>query len=145
MSKDLYFKGRVMIDGKADGEALVSTRAFTFAHGVEPSTGVVTDIRSDMKGESVKDKVIFFPFGKGSTTGTAWFLETVRMGNAPAAVLTQAVDPVIVVGAILANILYGKKIPVMAEFPRSMATMVKNGDLVYVETRNQEIKVRSRR
>ncbi len=142
MKRDLYYKGRVMLDGTAEGEALVSSRAFTFAHGVEPSTGVVTDIRSDMKGERVKDKVIFFPFGKGSTTGTAWFLETVRMGNAPAAVLTQAVDPVIVTGAILAKVLYGKKIPVMAEFPRSLAAIIKNGDLVSVDTKNREIRVR---
>ena len=84
MTKVLYFKGRVLLEGRAKGEALVSRRAFTFAHGVEPSTGVVTDIRSDLLGESVREKVLFFPFGKGSTTGAAWFLETVRVGNAPA-------------------------------------------------------------
>jgi len=55
------------------------------------------------------------------------------------------VDPVIVVGATLANILYGKKIPVMAEFQRSPAKVVRSGDFISVETGNRRIRVKRRR
>jgi len=142
---ELRFKGRPMIHGKAEGEALVSARAFTFAHGVEPSTGVVTDVRSDIRGKSVRNKVLFFPFGKGSTTGAAWFLETVRLGNAPVAVLTKSVEPIVVTGAVLAKILYGKRIPVMSGLPDEIATRMENGDIVTVETEKQEVRVRRTR
>jgi uncharacterized protein len=141
LTRVISFKGRVLLDGTAKGEALVSRRAFTFAHGVEPSTGVVTDVRSDLRGENVREKILFFPFGKGSTTGAAWFLETVRLGNGPAAVLTQTAEPMIVTGAILGEILYGRRIPVMADFPPSMADVVRTGDLVSVETKNNEVTV----
>ncbi len=141
MTKLLSFKGRVLLEGSAKGEALVSKRAFTFAHGVEPSTGVVTDIRSDLRGEKVKEKILFFPFGKGSTTGAAWFLETVRMGNGPAAVLTQTAEAMIVTGAILAEMLYGGKIPVMTDFPETIASVIHSGDLVTVETKTREVTV----
>ena len=141
MTKVLYFKGRVLLEGRAKGEALVTRRAFTFAHGVEPSTGVVTDVRSDLLGESVREKVLFFPFGKGSTTGAAWFLETVRLGNGPAAVLTQTAEPMIVTGAILGEMLYGRRIPVMTDFPPRIAGVVRNGDLVTVETKDREVTV----
>jgi phosphomecalonate degydratase small subunit len=141
MKKVLSFEGRVLIEGSATGEALVSKRAFTFAHGVEPSTGVVTDIRSDLRGKVVKGKVLYFPFGKGSTTGAAWFLETVRRGNGPAAVLTQASEPIVVTGAVLADLIYGIRIPVMAEFSPDLESSVRSGDLVTVETKKREVRM----
>ena len=141
MTKVVLFKGRVLLEGRATGEALVSRKAFTFAHGVEPSTGVVTDLRSDLRGENVREKVLFFPFGKGSTTGAAWFLETVRLGNGPAAVLTQTAEPMIVTGAILGEMLYGRKIPVMTDFPPTMAEILRTGDPVTVETTTREVTV----
>lgn len=106
------FAIRTLVDGNAEGPAVVSTRAFTFAHGVDPSTGRVTDVHSDIVGESVKGKVLIYPYGKGSTTASAWFLETVRAGNGPVAVVTGAVDLAAVIGSVLAGLLYGKKIPV---------------------------------
>ena len=142
MTKVISFKGRVLLEGGAKGEALVSRRAFTFAHGVDPTTGVVTDVRSDLRGENVREKVLFFPFGKGSTTGAAWFLETVRLGNGPAAVLTQTAEPMIVTGAILGEMLYGRKVPVMSDFPLSIAGVIRTGDLVTVETKSREVMVR---
>ena len=112
-------KGKGLVAGTARGEALVSRIAFTFAHGVDPPTGVVTDVRSDVRGERVKGKVLFYPFGKGSTTASSWFLETVRLGNGPAAIVTEGVDLSVVIGSVMAKILYGKEIPVMAGVSRA--------------------------
>ncbi|HXW36360.1 MAG TPA: DUF126 domain-containing protein [Nitrososphaerales archaeon] len=92
----------------------MSHRAFTFAHGVNPETGEVTDVHSDIEGQNVKGRVIFYPYGKGSTTASAWFLETARLGNAPAGVVTETVDTAVVIGAILAQALYGVSIPVLS-------------------------------
>jgi predicted aconitase with swiveling domain len=89
-------------------------RAFTFAHGVDPATGVVTDIRSDIRGSNVKGKVLCYPWGKGSTTASAWFLETVRRGNSPAALVTDGVDLSAVIGSVMAGVVYGKSIPVLS-------------------------------
>ncbi len=136
-------EGRVMVEGKAEGEAVVSSRAFTFAHGVDPASGIVTDVRSDIKNVSVRGKVLVYPFGKGSTTGASWFLETVRMGNEPTAVLTQATEPVIVVGSVLAKILYGRTIPVMSEFSEDVTRRIKNHDRVVVDTEKGLVSVRT--
>lgn len=76
-------KARGVTPGRATGLMLLSGRPFMFAHGVEPSTGKVTDIRSDILGKNVKGKVLVFPTGKGSTTGSAWLLEAIRQGNGP--------------------------------------------------------------
>ena len=110
--------GRGLIPGRAGGRALVSLKAFTFAHGVDPATGEVTDVRSDIKGANVKGKVLFYPFGKGSTTASAWFLEAVRLGNHPAAIVTEGVDLPAVIGSVMAKAVYGKEIPVVCGIPR---------------------------
>jgi predicted aconitase with swiveling domain len=126
------FTGKRQIEGEVSGEALISTRAFTFAHGVDPATGDVTDIRSDIRGQNVRGKVLIYPFGKGSTTASAWFLETVRMGNAPAAVVTRSTDLSAVIGSVLAKVVYGKSIPVLSSFPDAFYASAKNGSKIRV-------------
>ena len=132
-------KGRGLVIGRARGEALVSGRPFTFAHGVDPSTGVVTDVRSDIKGTNVKGKILFYPFGKGSTTASSWFLETVRLGNNPVAVVTEAVDLSAVIGSVMATIVYKKAIPVMAGVQRKSYNGLRSGTRVYLDAGRGEV------
>lgn len=136
----LLLNARCMVEGDAIGGALVSRKAFTFAHGVDPVTGTVTDVRSDIRGENVKGKVLIYPYGKGSTTASAWFLETVRLGNGPAAVITGSPDPGVVIGSVLAKILYGKSIPVMTSVPQE-AYGIPPGEKVEVNCREGRISV----
>lgn len=135
-------KGRGLITGKVEGEALVSQRAFTFAHGVDPSSGKVTDVRSDIRGSNVKAKVLFYPFGKGSTTASSWFLETVRLGNHPAALVTEGVDLSAVIGSVMARLIYEKEIPVISGIPRSQYSKIQSGETVLVDAGKGEVGVR---
>ena len=130
--KPASYTGRQLVGGDASGPALVSSRAFTFAHGVDPGSGVVTDIRSDIKGANVKGSVLFYPYGKGSTTASAWFLETVRLGNAPSAMVTEGPDLSAVIGSVLARVVYGKSIPVLCSFQRELYSGLKTGERVRI-------------
>jgi predicted aconitase with swiveling domain len=138
--KTSTFRGRLLIGGDASGPALVSRKAFTFAHGVDPESGLVTDVRSDIKGENVKGKVLLYPYGKGSTTASAWFLETVRQGNAPVAIVTEGPDLSAVIGSVLAKAVYGKTIPVLCSFQGELYYVVKNGESVNVRGAEMTLK-----
>lgn len=127
------FKGRSLVGGAASGEVLVSKKAFTFAHGVDPASGRVTDFHSEMEKENVKGRILLYPHGKGSTTGSSWFLETVRLGNGPAAIVTQAADLTAVVGSVMAMILYGKAIPVLSGLPEELWTKATPGAHISVD------------
>jgi hypothetical protein len=135
-------KGKGLVLGKAEGEALVSHRAFTFAHGVDPATGSVTDFHSDIRGTNVRGTVLFYPFGKGSTTASSWFLETVRIGNHPAGIVTEGVDLSAVVGSVLARLVYGKEIPVVSGVPRSLYTQIGSGARVSIDADLGAVRVR---
>ncbi|HUI23463.1 MAG TPA: DUF126 domain-containing protein [Nitrososphaerales archaeon] len=137
--KPALMKGRGLVQGAARGEALVSRMAFTFAHGVDPSTGVVTDVRSDVRGENVRGKILFYPFGKGSTTASSWFLETVRLGNNPAAIATESVDLSAVIGSVMAKVIYRKEVPVIAGIAPGTFDL-KSGDEVFLDAAKGEVR-----
>ncbi len=126
--------GRGLVAGDASGGALLSLKAFTFAHGVDPATGTVTDVRSDIRGANVKGKVLFYPFGKGSTTASSWFLEAVRLGNSPSAIVTEGVDLSAVIGSVMARVVYGREIPVVSGVSRADYSKISSGATVRVSS-----------
>ena len=97
-------KGRVVKAGRASGEALVSSEPISFFGGVDPDTGVVVDQGHPLEGQSVAGRVLVFPTGKGSTVGSYTLYRLARNGRAPAAIINREADPVVAVGAVIANL-----------------------------------------
>ncbi len=63
------------------------------------------------------------PFTRGSSTTTAILLEAVRVGTAPAAIVTSQIDAFLALASIVADELYGKPIPIVALEPGDFATL----------------------
>jgi predicted aconitase with swiveling domain len=97
-------KGRKIVEGTCTAEALVSTRPISFLGGVDPADGKIIERDHDLYGSCVKDKVLVFPHGHGSTVGSYMMYSLAKRGLAPAAIVNQTADPVVVVGAIIAKI-----------------------------------------
>ena len=55
---------RNIAKGKAKGELIVSTEPISFLGGVNPENGEIIDPTHELKGEIIKDKVLFIPGGK---------------------------------------------------------------------------------
>ena len=139
--KQSIIRGRPLVQGYGEGKALVSTQPFMFAHGVDPSTGKVIDLHSDILGDSIKGKVLIFPFGKGSTTGSAWFLETIRQGNGPSAVINTQTEPIIATALIMARLLYAITIPLVDRLETDIMSMVTEDTIVGVNGDTGEVRV----
>ena len=95
---------RAISKGMAEGEALVSADAISFFGGVDPKTGIVVDKGHALFGKCIAGKVLVFPRGKGSTVGSFVMLQLKKNNVAPAAIINQEAEPIIVVGAIIAQI-----------------------------------------
>jgi predicted aconitase with swiveling domain len=128
----LSLKGRGLVGGIAEGEALVTKAFFGFTHGVNPATGEISDERHEWRGLNMKDKVLVFPFGKSSSSGGLWILETVRCGNAPAAIINVEAEPIIGAGCFLAGVLYSKPIVLVDRMNGNPCEIIKMGDYVLV-------------
>ena len=106
-------KGRSVVAGSAKGVALVSTQPISLWGGLDPKTGALIDRRHERCGEVITGKVFVFPGGKGSSTASAVLLESIRLGTAPAAIINVDLDPILALGAIVAEELYHKTVPVV--------------------------------
>lgn len=82
----------------------MSAKPISFLGGIDPDTGKIVEKNHDLQGENVKGRILCFPCGHGSTVGSYVLYSLVKKGVAPKAIVNQTADPVVVVGAIIAEI-----------------------------------------
>ena len=124
--------GRGITSGRCRGMALVSEKPLSFLGGVDPSSGIVIEKNHDLKGAALKDKILCFPSGHGSTVGSYVLYSLVKSGLGPKAIVNQDADTVVVVGAIIAEI------PMVDQIDLKQ---IKTGDIVEVDGNTGSVKV----
>ncbi len=102
------------VPGEARGIALVSPEPLSFWGGYDATTGEIVDRRHPLSGTIATGRVLVMPFTRGSSTGTQILLESIRLGNAPAAIISSRTDPFLALASIVAGELYGRTIPILA-------------------------------
>ena len=100
----IELKGRVIRYGEVEGEALVTSQPISFYGGVDPESGRVIEKGHELEGASIADKILVFPYGKGSTVGSYILLRLKKSGLAPKAIINRRCEPIIAVGVIIAEI-----------------------------------------
>jgi len=129
---DIVLKGRRIVEGACKAKALVSSKPISFLGGVDPADGKIIDKAHDLCGECIKDKVLCFPHGSGSTVGSYVLYSLSKKKLAPKAIVNQTADPVVVVGAIIADIPMIDKIDIK---------QIRTDDLVEVDAHKGFVKV----
>ena len=137
----IILKGRKIVGGVVEGEALVSADPLVWSHGVEPSTGKIDDVRVALNGTRVTDKVLVYPYGKGSTSSSTWMLETFRCNNGPKAILNMETEGMIAIGSILAKKLYGSTAPIIDRFDKNIMEIAETGDWIKVDGDNGIVEI----
>jgi uncharacterized protein len=125
-------KGRTLARGVATGEVVVLEEPLSFWGGVDAREGIVVSEHHPQFGILLSKRVLVMPSGRGSSSSSSVLAEAIRLGTAPAGILLREVDPIIVLGAVVARELYGVELPVVAldeEDHRSL----RQGDVVSVD------------
>jgi predicted aconitase with swiveling domain len=129
-------RGRAIVEGHCRAEALVSTKPISFLGGVDPADGKIIEKNHDLCGQCIKDKILCFPHGSGSTVGSYVLFSLAKKNLAPKAIVNQTADPVVVVGAIIADITMVDQVDIK---------QIRSGDLVEVNTAKGTVKILERR
>jgi uncharacterized protein len=111
---EIELQGKVIIQGKARGKALVSNEPLSFWGGYDWKTGEIIDRRHRLSGCIAKDKILAVPFTRGSSTTTAVLLEAIRAKTAPAAIITTDTDFFFALASVVAEELYYSAVPLVA-------------------------------
>ena len=136
---ETILKGCPVVSGRAAGGVLKSDQSISFWGGVDPRTGKIVDPLHDLFGQSVAGRVLAFPLGKGSSTGSLILLELARVGLAPAAMVTIHCEPILATGPIVIQHFYGRQIPVMTLSARDFARL-ETGQQVVVDGKAGELR-----
>lgn len=130
-----YLRAHKVAKGKAEGEALVSRQPISFLGGVDVESGLIVEKNHELEGESITGKILVFPVGKGSTLGSYRIYEMMRNNTQPKGIINLRADPVVAVGAIIANI------PMVDDPDQNPLEAIKSGDHVELDADNGLVKI----
>ena len=127
MSSTVTLRGRTVVGGCTEGEALVTRDTISGWGGVNPMSGTIIETRHELRGQSFKDKVLVFPGAKGSSGWSAVFHMTRLTGTAPKAMLFNEMTTKIALGAVV------MRVPSITDFDQDPLTVIETGDWVKVD------------
>lgn len=119
---DLTLTGPPGFGDDIEGEALVSAHGFSARYDLDPATGVISRASHDLAGASIVDKILVFATAKGGVA-TAWrLLDLAARATAPRALIFDTTNPVMVQGAVLADL------PIVHALSPPAVTTIRSGD-----------------
>ena len=124
---DIVLRGRKVVGGRAEGEALVTRETISGWGGVNPMKGEVIESRHELRGVSFARKVLIFPGAKGSSGWSAVFHLTRLAGTAPLAFAFNIMTTKAALGAVVL------RIPALTDFDRNPLDCIETGDWVEVD------------
>jgi len=95
---------KTIVKGKATGIILKSNNPINFLGAVDKKTGIIRDTNHDLFQKSVRDVVLVFPHGIGSSVGAYTIYSLKANNSAPRAMICQKADLTVASGCALANI-----------------------------------------
>ena len=123
----IVLRGRGIVGGCAEGEALVTHETISGWGGIDPMTGTIIETRHELRGQSFKDKVLVFPGAKGSSGWSAYFHMTRLNGVAPKAMIFNKMTTKVALGAVVTHA------PAMTDLDQDPLKVIETGDWVKVD------------
>lgn len=123
----MELRGRGIVPGIAEAEALVTRDPISGFGGIDVATGTVIEPRHELFGVCFTGKILVFPGAKGSSGWSGFFQATRLMGTAPAAMVFNVVTTKAVLGAIVT------RVPTIVEAAPDPLDVVHTGDLLRVD------------
>jgi len=131
MSVEIFFASAGM-GRKARGQALVARDGFSARYDLDRVRGVFSRPDHKLAGESYVGRVLVLDAAKGGVA-TAWMLHEMKArGVVPAALVLNAVNPIMVQGAALADFT------MISGFDLDITQAIPNGALVEVDPTGEQ-------
>ncbi|TKT74609.1 DUF126 domain-containing protein [Aquamicrobium sp. LC103] len=127
MSQAITLKGRKVVGGVAEGEAIVTGDTISGWGGINERDGTVIERRHELRGQSFKGKVLVFPGAKGSSGYSAYFHMARINGASPCAMLFNKMTTKVALGCVVS------RVPAMTELDQDPLEVIETGDWVKVD------------
>ena len=95
---------KIIVQGTAQGTVLKTSSPINFLGAVDKKTGTIRDEKYDIFEKSIKDTILVFPHGIGSSVGAYTIYSLKSNNSAPVAMICTKADLTVASGCALANI-----------------------------------------
>ena len=135
-SSKTYQKGNIEINGKGlesqdswiiEGETLVTDVPITFLGFVNRITGEIEEEGHPINGKSMKNKILIFPKGSGSTVAPYVLLGLFYNGNGPKAIINTDLDQQTIPACSILSVPYAHS------FEKNPCQVINTGDKIKLE------------
>jgi predicted aconitase with swiveling domain len=118
-----------------EGEAVVSNEGFSPRYDLNRLNGIISRPGHALEGINITDKILFFPSAKGGVAAGWAFNDLKTKGIAPKAFVFGITNPVMVQGAVFANIT------ITEGWSHNPSGLIKTGDRVRINPMNKTIEI----
>ena len=127
----MSFPASTLVPGSARASAVVLDEPLSLWGGLRPETGEIVDHRHPQRGVAVSGRILVMPSGRGSSSSSSVLVEAVRAGSAPAGIVLAEADAILALGAIVADELYGARLPIVVA-PPDVYGRARDGDALTI-------------
>jgi predicted aconitase with swiveling domain len=131
----ITLRGRTVVPGVVEGEALVSSATISGWGGIDPATGTVIERRHPLFGVCFTGKILVFPGAKGSSGWSAFFQATRLLGTAPVGLIFTVVTTKAALGAVVT------RVPAVSDLSSDPVAVIRTGDWVRLDASRGVVEV----
>ena len=102
---------------------LACDEGLSFWGGVDPDTGAIIDAHHPQRDAVVSGRIVMMPTSRGSCSGSGVLLALALGGKAPAALVFREPEETLSLGALVANRLFDRPVPVLFLPPPDYAAL----------------------
>ncbi|HZF45217.1 MAG TPA: DUF126 domain-containing protein [Sphingomonadaceae bacterium] len=132
---DIVIRGRKVVGGIVEGEALVTQQTISGWGGVDPMKGEVIESHHELRGQSFAGKILVFPGAKGSSGWSGVFHMTRLTNKAPLGMLFNITTTKAALGAVVL------RVPTLTDFDIDPLAHIETGDRVRIDADKGEVLV----
>ncbi|MEQ3549593.1 DUF126 domain-containing protein [Pseudonocardia nematodicida] len=120
-------RGRTMVPGVVEGEALVSPETISGWGGIDPATGTIIEARHALAGVCFTGRILVFPGAKGSSGWSGFFQSTRLLDTAPLGMIVTVTTTKAALGAVVT------RIPSIADPDADPLVVLRTGDRIRLD------------
>ena len=124
MTENAALRGHPGVGPDAEGVALVCEEGFSARYDDDRYSGVISRETHPLYGQSIAGRIVVFRTSKGGVAASWMTLDMVERGTCPAGLIFGRTNPVMVQGAVLANVA------LMHELQPDPLATIRTGDTV---------------
>lgn len=123
---------KILVNGNVKGNILKTEMPINFLGTVDKKTGVISDKNHELYEKSIKDSILLFPSGIGSSVG-AYTIYSIKSNNSsPIAMVCKKADLTVATGCALANI------PLVIISDEEFSSL-ENGQKISIDTKSENV------